>query len=146
MAPMPANRADERSDDADEVDVPAVVEGEAGADSGDHAVVARARELVGVGVDAGGGGGTAEMVAPQAGQKREDGIDWFAALSAEHVGLRRFYFAIGRRWRREKEQGVWRLRRGLQSWEQRQLRKAGPPPAGRMTTQKQKRQRAKAKA
>ena len=65
---------DERSDDADEIEVPTVVEGEAGADSGDHAVVARAGELVGVRIEAGGGGGgAAEMVAPQAGQKREEG-------------------------------------------------------------------------
>jgi hypothetical protein len=40
--------SDERSDDADDVEVPAVVESEAGADSGDHAVVAGARELGGV--------------------------------------------------------------------------------------------------
>jgi hypothetical protein len=42
----------ERGDDADEVEVPAVVKSEAGADSGDHAVVAWAGELAGVGVRA----------------------------------------------------------------------------------------------
>ena len=71
---------DERCDDADEVDVPTVVEGEAGADSGDHAVVARARELVGVRVRrrgwwrSGGDSGSAGWA--------ETGgwVDWFAAL------------------------------------------------------------------
>ena len=43
MAPMPVKRSHERSDDADDVEVPAVVEGEAGADSGDHAVVCAER-------------------------------------------------------------------------------------------------------
>ena len=38
----------EGCEDSDEVEIPAVVDGEAGADSGDHAVVARARELAGV--------------------------------------------------------------------------------------------------
>ena len=43
----------ERRDDADDVDVPTVVESEAGADPGNHAVVAWPRELVGVWVIAG---------------------------------------------------------------------------------------------
>jgi len=44
-------------EDADEGEVPAIVEGEAGADSGDDPVVARAGELAGSGVCAGRGRG-----------------------------------------------------------------------------------------
>ncbi len=83
----------ERRDDADEVEVPTVVESKAGADSGDHAVMAWARELVGVRVDAWwrrrgrGDGGSA------GGAEAGGWIDLFAALGTEHVGLRRFYFA-----------------------------------------------------
>jgi hypothetical protein len=65
---------------------------EAGADSGDHAVVAGARELVGVWVISGrgwrssGDGGSA-------GRAEAGGwIDWFAALGTEHVGLRKLLF------------------------------------------------------
>ena len=70
----------ERCDDADDVEVPTVVESEAGADSGDHAVMARACELVGVRVDAwwgrrgGGDGGSA------GGAEAGRGVDWFAAF------------------------------------------------------------------
>ena len=82
----------ERCDDADDGDVPTIVESEAGADSGDHAVVARARELVGIGIiarwrrrgcgDSGSAGGA------EAG----GWVDLFAALGTEHVGLRTLLF------------------------------------------------------
>ena len=68
-----------RCDDADEGDIPAVVESEAGADSGDDAVVARARELVPVRIRrrrwrCGGDGGSA-------GRAEAGGwVDLFAAL------------------------------------------------------------------
>jgi hypothetical protein len=58
-------QGDERCDDADEGDVPTVMESEAGADSGDHAVVAWTCELVGVWIRrwgwwrSGGDGGSA---------------------------------------------------------------------------------------
>jgi hypothetical protein len=69
----------ERCDDADDVDVPSIVESKPGADSGDHAVVAGARELVGVRVDAGrrrrGGDGSSA-----GGTEAGGWVDWFAAL------------------------------------------------------------------
>ena len=86
----------ERCDDADDVEVPTVVKREAGADSGDDAVIAWARELAGIGVVAWrrrrgrGDGGSA------GGAEAGGWIDWFAALCTEHVGLRGFYFAIRR--------------------------------------------------
>jgi rhodanese-related sulfurtransferase len=116
----------ERCDDADEVDVPTVVECEAGADSGDHAVVAWTRELVGVGVDAwwrrrsGGDGGSA------GGAEAGGWVDWFAALSTEHVGLRRLYFAIERRWRWGKEEGLYRVWVAFRWNEEREVQKADP--------------------
>ena len=101
----------ERCDDADEVEVPAVVVGEAGADSGDHAVVARARELAGVRVIArrgwrsGGDGGSA-------GRAEAGGwIDLFAALGTEHVGLRKLLFC-----HREMGGEAWSGRFSLWTW------------------------------
>lgn len=44
--------SEDRSDNTHDIEIPTVVEGEAGADSGDHAVVARTRELSGVWVKA----------------------------------------------------------------------------------------------
>jgi hypothetical protein len=95
----------ERGDDADDVDVPTIVLGEAGADSGDHAVVAGARELVGVWVISGlgwrssGDGGSA-------GRAEAGGwIDWFAALGTEHVGLRKLLFC-------HRDDEKWGLERG----------------------------------
>jgi hypothetical protein len=46
------------------------------------------------------------MVAPQAGQKREDGSTGLPHLEQNMSVSGSFYFAIGRRWRREKENGV----------------------------------------
>jgi hypothetical protein len=43
----------ERGEDADESDVPAIVEGKAGADPSDDPVIARTGELTGVGIVAG---------------------------------------------------------------------------------------------
>jgi hypothetical protein len=79
-------------EETDEVEVPAVVEGEAGADSGDHAVVAGARELAGVWIVAwrrrrrrgdSGSAGRAEA---------GGSVDLIAALRTEHERLRKTLF------------------------------------------------------
>jgi hypothetical protein len=76
---------DEEGEDASEVKVPAVVVGEAGADSGDHAVLAGAGELAGawvgdacLGWGCGGDGGAAGWT------KTGVGIYLLAALRTEH--------------------------------------------------------------
>ena len=77
---------------ANECDVPAIVKGEAGADSGDHSVFARAHEFAGVWVRAmrrrrGGrdGGSTGRTEAG-------GGVDLFAAFRTEHGRLRKTLF------------------------------------------------------
>ncbi len=70
----------ERCDDADEVEVPTIVESKAGADSRDHAVMARARELAPVRIVAGwrrrSGGDSGSAGGAEAG----GWVDLFAAL------------------------------------------------------------------
>jgi hypothetical protein len=78
---------DEEGEDAGEVEVPAVVAGKAGADSGDHAILAGAGELAGawvgcacLGWGCGRDGGSAGWA------KAGVGIYLLAALRTEHWG------------------------------------------------------------
>ncbi len=130
-------QSNERCDDTDDVDVPTIVESKAGADSGDHAVVARARELVGVWIIS-GRGRRGRGDSGSAGWAEAGGwVDLFAALGTEHVGLRKLLFChndggIVERERSGMERGF--LRRKTERQEQTTTTattKADPPPAAK---------------
>jgi hypothetical protein len=79
--------SEERGEDADEGEVPSVVLCEAGADSGDHSVIARAGELAGCWIGSGRRRGRGGEGGSAGGAEAGGWFDLLAALSAVHDGV-----------------------------------------------------------
>lgn len=101
-----SKESEERGDDANNVEVPAVVERETRADACNHAVLTGAGELAGVWIVAGGrrrsGGDGSSAGGAVAGGR----VDSITALGTEHGHLRMLYFAIAGRVF-DREYGEW---------------------------------------
>jgi hypothetical protein len=94
------------SDDADEAKVPAIVEGQACANSGNHTVVSRARELTGVGIVARWGWSGGRDGGTTGGAEAGGRVDFIATPNAKHKRLRELLFCHSETAAYRKEESV----------------------------------------